>query len=439
MGTLATLQDKLMLSSTRDAALRTSLEDQRLAVEQWWAYASSTEQAAGRGDKVDARHGYVLFDSFRRANAALREYLTTERDKVRSAIESVEVFGTAIIVIALMALLAALVLGIRFARSIGQPIAELRSTIIRQREGEPGALAREDQGPLEIRALAANFNALTKDNLRLQQAHERDLRMHELSFETERAIRSASDTQQALDILCAALGEGLGVDRVMANTFDSDHNLLLNAQWHSPDLPLLPDMSPHLISHSRLHAEELWLSSDCRVLSNLLSPRAQFPERAQMFHRETGARAVIVVPIGLGNRVIGMIYIITVHEPREWTASEANTVQQVAAFVARVIVEDDHRTLQNEYIDRLEQLDHQKTNFLATVSHELRTPLTSISGYLEMLQDGDAGELTEEQHRMLGVMDRNTSRLRGLIGDLLVLNRIESGGLKPRSTAGYRS
>ncbi len=40
-----------------------------------------------------------------------------------------------------------------------------------------------------------------------------------------------------------------------------------------------------------------------------------------MFHRETGARAVIVVPIGMGNRVIGIIYIITIHGPREWTTS----------------------------------------------------------------------------------------------------------------------
>ena len=40
-----------------------------------------------------------------------------------------------------------------------------------------------------------------------------------------------------------------------------------------------------------------------------------------------------------------------------------------------------------------------------------------------MLQDGDAGELTAGQRSMLGVIDRNNTRLRGLIEDLLVLNR----------------
>nr|WP_246308592.1 ATP-binding protein [Kineosphaera limosa] len=66
---------------------------------------------------------------------------------------------------------------------------------------------------------------------------------------------------------------------------------------------------------------------------------------------------------------------------------------------------------------------------MSTVSHELRTPLTSISGYLEMLGDGDAGELSGAQRRMLDVVGRNTMRLRGLIEDLLVLNQLEATAL----------
>src|SRR6185295_14230047 len=40
---------------------------------------------------------------------------------------------------------------------------------------------------------------------------------------------------------------------------------------------------------------------------------------------------------------------------------------------------------------RLRALDQAKDDFVATVSHELRTPLTSLSGYLEMLLEGDVG------------------------------------------------
>ena len=439
MAALATVHDKLVLwaPAGSEAALYAGLEGaQRLAVEQWWTHALSAEQAVARGDNPDVlaariSRGRVLFDRFRAANAAIGGRIKTERDQARTAASTTSAVGTGVtLALTLAALVAALVLGHRAARSMSRPIAELRGTVTRQREGEPGARAREDQGSLELRSLAADFNALTEQKLVLQETQARGLSMHQLTFEIERAIRTATDTQQALDVLCAALGEGLGVDRVMANTVDADHTVLLGAQWHLPDLPPLGDIPDDLVSHVGGLAEELWLSSERLALPDFLAPQVQSQERARIFHRETGARAVIIVPIGLGDRVIGVISVMTVHEPRGWTGSEANAVQQVAAFVARVIVEADYRAHQSEYVERLERLDRQKTDFLATVSHELRTPLTSISGYLELLQDGDAGELTGEQHRMLEVIDRNTSRLRGLIEDLLVLNRIESGGLK---------
>jgi diguanylate cyclase (GGDEF)-like protein len=103
------------------------------------------------------------------------------------------------------------------------------------------------------------------------------------------------------------------------------------------------------------------------------------------------------------------------------------SVQAVAGFVTRTIVEVEQQANQREYVDRLERLDRQKSDFLATVSHELRTPLTSISGYVELLQGQGTGELTAQQHRMLEVISRNAVRLRSLIEDLLVLNRTESG------------
>jgi signal transduction histidine kinase len=79
---------------------------------------------------------------------------------------------------------------------------------------------------------------------------------------------------------------------------------------------------------------------------------------------------------------------------------------------------------------RLRELDTAKTDFMSTVSHELRTPLTSIAGYVELLLDAEAGELSPPQQRMLEVIGRNTRRLRELIEDMLILSKIESGGFR---------
>jgi len=68
-----------------------------------------------------------------------------------------------------------------------------------------------------------------------------------------------------------------------------------------------------------------------------------------------------------------------------------------------------------------------KTEFISVVSHELRTPLTPIKGYIDLILEGDAGELTEEQSEYLKIVEANTDRLVALVNDLLDISRIEAG------------
>jgi signal transduction histidine kinase/DNA-binding response OmpR family regulator len=76
------------------------------------------------------------------------------------------------------------------------------------------------------------------------------------------------------------------------------------------------------------------------------------------------------------------------------------------------------------------ELDRMKTEFVSQVSHELRTPLTAIKGFTEMLLDGDAGDVNEEQQEYLDIVKSNVDRLVALINDLLDISRIESGRIK---------
>jgi PAS domain S-box-containing protein len=85
--------------------------------------------------------------------------------------------------------------------------------------------------------------------------------------------------------------------------------------------------------------------------------------------------------------------------------------------------------LEREQNERLLELDKLKDEFVALVSHELRTPLTSIRGYLELVLDGEAGDVTDEQRQFLGVVERNADRLLALVGDLLFLAQVEAGKL----------
>jgi signal transduction histidine kinase len=76
---------------------------------------------------------------------------------------------------------------------------------------------------------------------------------------------------------------------------------------------------------------------------------------------------------------------------------------------------------------RDQELDRLKSEFLTVVSHELQTPLTAIKGALELVMDDDTGQLSRVQRRFLETIERNSTRLVGLVGDLLDLSRLEAG------------
>src|SRR5665213_2922881 len=85
--------------------------------------------------------------------------------------------------------------------------------------------------------------------------------------------------------------------------------------------------------------------------------------------------------------------------------------------------------LEREQNEKLRELDVMKDEFVALVSHELRTPLTAIKGYTELVLDGTAGEVNDEQRAMLQAIDRSSERLFRLINDLLFVAQVNAGKL----------
>ena len=97
---------------------------------------------------------------------------------------------------------------------------------------------------------------------------------------------------------------------------------------------------------------------------------------------------------------------------------------------ARLVAEHAHvLELERAQNEKLRELDVMKDEFVALVSHELRTPLTAIQGYTELVLDGTAGEINEEQRSMLAAVDRSSARLFRLINDLLFVAQVNAGTL----------
>jgi signal transduction histidine kinase len=73
-----------------------------------------------------------------------------------------------------------------------------------------------------------------------------------------------------------------------------------------------------------------------------------------------------------------------------------------------------------------EEANRAKTDFLRMMSHELRTPLTAIQGYLELLEMGIYGGMTEEQVTILRRIESNERHLLAIINDLLDFARVDA-------------
>ena len=78
----------------------------------------------------------------------------------------------------------------------------------------------------------------------------------------------------------------------------------------------------------------------------------------------------------------------------------------------------------------LEKLDRTKTEFLSIVSHEFRTALTGIQGFSELIRDG--GLEPDEVRAYGGYIFNDADRVNRLIGDMLDLDRMESGRMSIR-------
>ncbi|MEZ5650442.1 MAG: PAS domain-containing sensor histidine kinase [Burkholderiaceae bacterium] len=73
--------------------------------------------------------------------------------------------------------------------------------------------------------------------------------------------------------------------------------------------------------------------------------------------------------------------------------------------------------------------DTLKTDFVSLVGHELRTPLTVVSGALEAMAAGLTGAVEPTMRELIDMGQRNCTRLRRLIENLLDVNRIETGAV----------
>jgi len=110
-------------------------------------------------------------------------------------------------------------------------------------------------------------------------------------------------------------------------------------------------------------------------------------------------------------------------EPVDGNGSPQPTVQEL--LQEREIT---YRNLLAAYL-KLQEVNRQKTVFLASAAHELKTPLAVIKGYYDLLLTNSLGKLSDKQKDILEESKESCERLVRLVSMFLNYSALESGKL----------
>ncbi len=175
----------------------------------------------------------------------------------------------------------------------------------------------------------------------------------------------------------------------------------------------------------------LMLAASAAVAVHVPTPRRELrrnlpgsvrPVVADLFGLGALALATLIGPRDQVSTVLAVATVITLGV-RQVTLTSASW--QLRGELERRI---DERTREMEELTaHYERLDALKREFITATSHELRTPLAAIRGALEMLEDGDAGQLPPLALRMVSTATRGSERLSRLVNDIIDLEKLDGG------------
>jgi len=147
---------------------------------------------------------------------------------------------------------------------------------------------------------------------------------------------------------------------------------------------------------------------------------------------ESGVPAAVWlgVPLLLQGKVIGVVAVQDYGNAQAYGEDDKQILTFVAGQIALAIERKRSEAELLRTLAREKELGQLKSTFVSMVSHEFRTPLGIIQSSAEILRDYFGELQPAEREEQLQSIIKNTQRMAGMMEEILVLSRLDSGKME---------
>jgi signal transduction histidine kinase len=273
--------------------------------------------------------------------------------------------------------------------------------------------------PLE-RAMIDDYTrlvALSLSRAVLREEADRTARRLQTGVEVAVELVASLDPRAVLRRLLQRAMDAVGADRGSLSRIDGDSLVVEDSYDRAGTANLAGTRWPHPVEP----LVERAIAKQQPILGGRFDlTRLPQPLRAEL----ADVRHTATVPLLLGDRVHAVLVLSRRRDPG-FTAADVATLQLIGN-IATLALRNATLFAQAEGASRV------KGEFLNMAAHELRTPLSVISGYVSMLRDGSFGTAPESWERPLNMLATKAMELGGLVDELLLASRLETGMLPGR-------
>jgi len=273
----------------------------------------------------------------------------------------------------------------------------------------------------------------------LQQKTNELNKLHNLVVRlSEKLIQSdPAQLDETINDVLKALGTFTRVDRTYLFSYDEDTDEVHNTyEWCNEGIP---SEKENLQNIPFKEAVPRWKKILMDEKHHIYIPQVRdlpdepiYADERQILEPQ-GIQSLIVVPMYYGKRFMGFAGFDSVRLVRKWDDESIALLKVCAGVIAGSLERTRYEKELIATLEKAEEANRAKSEFLASMSHELRTPLNAILGFTSVVMEDLEDEKAREQ---LDLVLTSGNSLLQLLNDLLDFTKAKAGilQLEPRPT-----